>query len=68
MKTLASGSGSLYSRSLGKPKGHLPEEKKSDAPFDNPTEKPSTPYKNPKAKAKQLARAAMKKALADKKK
>jgi len=68
MKTLASGSGSLYSRSLGKPKGHLPEEKKSDAPFDNPTEKSSTPYKNPKAKAKQLARAAMKKALADKKK
>jgi hypothetical protein len=26
MKTLAHGSGSLYSRSLGKPKGHLPEE------------------------------------------
>lgn len=37
-------------------------------PFDKPTEKPSTPYKNPKAKAKQLARAAMKKALADKNK
>jgi hypothetical protein len=28
-----------------------------DLPFDNPTEKPSTPYKNPAAKAKQLARA-----------
>jgi len=26
MKTLAHGSGTLYSRSLGKPKGHLPEE------------------------------------------
>ena len=37
--------------------------KEEKAPFDNPTEKPSTPYKNPKAKAKQLARAAMKKAM-----
>lgn len=39
---------------------------KDTPPFDNPTEKPSTPYKNPNAKAKQLARAAMKKMKAKK--
>lgn len=43
------------------------KEEKDDVPFDNPTEKPSTPYKNPKAKAKQLARMAMKKAKTENK-
>lgn len=43
------------------------EETKNDVPFDMPTEKPSTPYKNKAAKAKQLARAAMKKAKTEKK-
>lgn len=143
MKTLAHGSGTLYSRSLGKPKGHLPEEtineiadtkkgkivlkkvidkafkkyydaydsetdaraevqkkrtpesreaasdaravkikakdrvvkfqqyadkkklkENKDVPWDTKEgdDKPSTPYTNPRAKAKQLARAAAKKA------
>lgn len=43
------------------------KEEKNKIPFDNPTEKPSTPYKNKAAKAKQLARAAMKKAKTEKK-
>lgn len=42
-------------------KKYLAKEEK--APFDNPTETPSTPYKNPHSKAKQLARAAMRKAM-----
>lgn len=42
--------------------GHLKAKEAAKAPFDNPTEKPSTPYKNSGAKAKQLARAAMNKA------
>jgi hypothetical protein len=43
------------------------EEENKDVPFDMPTENPSTPYKNPASKAKQLARAAMKKAKSEKK-
>lgn len=42
--------------------GHIKAKEAAKAPFDNPTEKPSTPYKNPHSKAKQLARAAMNKA------
>ena len=34
MKRLSSGSGSLYSRDLGKPKGHLPEDYDHDAAAD----------------------------------
>lgn len=37
----------------------LDEVSKDTVPFDNPTETPSTPYKNPASKSKQLARAAM---------
>lgn len=48
-------------------KKSMKEAKDDEPPFDNPTEKPSTPYKNSASKAKQLARAAMKKAMADKK-
>lgn len=38
------------------------DEDENEAPFDAPTKTPSTPYKNKGAKAKQLARAAMRKA------
>ena len=61
MKTLAHGSGSLYSRSLGKPKGILPEEKKP--PFEGPYSKtvaPKTEKKKHNEVAK-LARRAIKK-------
>ena len=46
----------------------MKKEEKDEPPFDMPTEKPSTPYKNKGAKAKQLARAAMKKAMKKSKK
>ena len=52
---------------IKKVRAGMKEAKDDEPPFDNPTEKPSTPYKNSASKAKQLARAAMKKAMADKK-
>lgn len=58
-------------KKMGAKKVTLPnmmkKEEKDEPPFDMPTEKPSTPYKNKGAKAKQLARDAMKKAMKAKK-
>jgi hypothetical protein len=58
-------------KKMGAKKVTLPnmmkKEEKDEPPFDMPTKKPSTPYKNKGAKAKQLARDAMKKAMKAKK-
>jgi hypothetical protein len=46
-------------KGIAKATDKLTKEEK-DVPFDNPTSTPSTPYKKPENKAKQLARSAMK--------
>lgn len=54
-------------KGIAKAADKLATEETDKPPFDMPTEKPSTPYKNKAAKVKQLARAAMKKAKTEKK-